>query len=85
MGFTPDGSVIAVTCVTTNAIIFIDTKANKVIETVYVGRGPHEVMWTPDATEIWVSVRGQDFIQVSEIGGAGRMDGIEVKGGLDEI
>jgi YVTN family beta-propeller protein len=58
-----DGTLAAV-AVGSNAVVFIDTATNKVKARTYVGRAPHEAFWTPDGREVWVSVRGQDFIQV---------------------
>jgi DNA-binding beta-propeller fold protein YncE len=31
---------------------------------VYVGRGPHEAFFTPDGRELWVTVRGEDYVSV---------------------
>jgi YVTN family beta-propeller protein len=30
----------------------------------YVGRSPHEAFFTPDGSEVWVAVRGQNYIAV---------------------
>ena len=32
--------------------------------TTYVGRAPHEAFFTPDNKEVWVTVRGEDYISV---------------------
>jgi len=32
--------------------------------TTYVGRSPHEAFFTPDGKEVWVTVRGEDYIAV---------------------
>ena len=32
--------------------------------TTYVGRSPHEAFFTPDGKEIWVTVRGEDYVAV---------------------
>jgi len=64
MGYSPDFKTIGVICVASNSVAFIDTATNTVKNVTYVGRAPHEAMWTPDGKEIWVSVRGEDFIQV---------------------
>src|SRR5262249_940089 len=37
---------------------------NAVKQTVYVGRSPHEAFFTPDGRELWVTVRGEDYVQV---------------------
>jgi YVTN family beta-propeller protein len=31
---------------------------------VYVGRSPHEAFFTPDGSELWVTVRGEDYVSV---------------------
>ncbi len=30
----------------------------------YVGRAPHEAFFTPDGKEVWVTVRGEDYVAV---------------------
>jgi len=42
----------------------IDTATNKVKGTVYVGRSPHEAFFTPDGSEVWVTVRGENYVSV---------------------
>ena len=32
--------------------------------TTYVGRSPHEAFFTPDGKEVWVTVRGEDYVAV---------------------
>jgi len=64
MGFSPDHKTLAIVCVGSNALVFIDTNTSKVKSITYVGRAPHEAMWTPNGKEVWVAVRGEDFIQV---------------------
>jgi YVTN family beta-propeller protein len=55
---------LAVVSVASNAVTFIDTGTNKVKATVYVGRSPHEAFFTADGQELWVTVRGEDYISV---------------------
>ena len=64
MGFSPDHSTLAVVSIASNSVTFIDTATNAVRHTAYVGRSPHEAFFTPDGAEVWVSVRGEDYIQV---------------------
>ena len=40
--------------------------------TTYVGRSPHEAFFTPDGKEVWVTVRGEDYVAV--------LDGNELRG-----
>src|SRR6476646_11008988 len=56
LGFSPDHRTIAVVSIGTNSVTFIDTATNAVERTTYVGRAPHEAFFTPDSTEVWVTV-----------------------------
>ena len=47
-----------------NSVALIETATNKVRKIVYVGRSPHEAFYTPDGRELWVTVRGEDYISV---------------------
>ena len=64
LGFSPDRTTLAVVSIASNAVTFIDTATNRVKHTTYVGRSPHEAFFTPDGGEVWVSVRGEDYIAV---------------------
>src|ERR1700723_1348855 len=62
LGFSPDHHTIAVVSIGSNSVTFIDTATNSVKHTTYVGRSPHEAFFTPDDSEVWVTVRGEDYI-----------------------
>ena len=64
LGFSPDHRTIAVVAIASNSVNFIDTASNAVKHTTYVGRSPHEAFFTPDGTEVWVTVRGEDYVAV---------------------
>src|SRR5712671_4628333 len=64
MGFAPDRRTIAVVSIGSNSVTFIDTATNAVRHTAYVGRSPHEAFFTPDGKEVWVSVRGENYVAV---------------------
>ena len=64
LGFSPDGKTLAVVSIGSNAVSWIDTATNTVKHTTYVGRSPHEAFFTPDGKEVWVTVRGEDYIAV---------------------
>lgn len=64
MGFSPDRRTLAAISIGSNSVTFIDTQTNAVKGTTYVGRSPHEAFFTPDGKEVWVSVRGEDYIAV---------------------
>jgi YVTN family beta-propeller protein len=53
-----------VVAVGSNAITFIDTATNAVKHITYVGRAPHEAFFTPDGKEVWVTVRGENYVSV---------------------
>src|SRR6478735_2133047 len=64
MGFSPDHKTLAVVSIGSNSVTFIDTATNAVKHTTYVGRSPHEAFYTPDGQEVWVTVRGENYISV---------------------
>src|ERR1700724_1262882 len=64
MGFSSDKRTIAVVSIGSNSVTFIDTATNAVKHTTYVGRSPHEAFFTPDGKEVWVTVRGEDYVAV---------------------
>src|ERR1700688_211836 len=64
MGFSPDHRTIGVVSIGSNSVAFIDTATNTVKHITYVGRAPHEAFWTQNGKEIWVTVRGEDYIDV---------------------
>ncbi len=47
LGFSPDGKMLAVVAVGSNAISFINTHDNTVLHTTYLGRSPHETFLQP--------------------------------------
>src|SRR5205807_3353179 len=64
MGFSPDHRTLVVVSIGTNSVSFIDTATNAVKHITYVGRSPHEAFFTQDGSEVWVTVRGEDYIDV---------------------
>jgi YVTN family beta-propeller protein len=64
MGYSPDHRTLAVVSIGTNSVSFIDTATNTVKHVTYVGRAPHEAFFTPDGNEVWVTVRGEDYVAV---------------------
>ncbi len=64
LGFSPDGKTLAVVSIGSNALSCIDTATNTVKHKTYVGRSPHEAFFTTDGKEVWVTVRGEDYIAV---------------------
>ena len=64
LGFSPDRKTLAVVSIASNSVTFVDTATNRVKHTTYVGRSPHEAFFTQDGSEVWVSVRGEDYIAI---------------------
>lgn len=64
MGQSPDRKTLVVVSIGSNSVTFIDTQTNAIKHVAYVGRSPHEAFFTPDGKEVWVSVRGEDYISV---------------------
>src|SRR5262249_53441575 len=64
LGYSPDSKTLAVVAVGSNSVTLIDMATKQVKGTVYVGRSPHEAFFTPDGSELWVTVRGEDYVSV---------------------
>src|SRR6266571_7405924 len=64
LGFSPDHKTLVVVSIGTNSVSFIETATNMVKHVTYVGRAPHEAFFTPDGKEVWVTVRGEDYVSV---------------------
>lgn len=64
LGFSPDHKTLAVISIGSNSVTLINTATNAVKGTIYVGRAPHEGFFTPSGRELWVAVRGEDYVSV---------------------
>lgn len=64
LGFSPDHHTLAAVSILSNSVTFIDTSTNVIKHVTYVGRSPHEAFFTPNGNEVWVTVRGQNYIAV---------------------
>src|ERR1700751_3391165 len=64
MGYSPDHRTLAVVSIGSNSVTFIDTATHAVNHVTYVGRSPHEAFYTPNGREVWVTVRGENYISV---------------------
>src|SRR6202043_3337333 len=62
MGFSPDHRTLDVVAIGSNSVTFIDTATNAVKHITYVGRSPHEAFFTQDGKEVWVTVRGENYV-----------------------
>jgi YVTN family beta-propeller protein len=64
MGFSFDHTTLDVVSIGSNSVTFIDTATNAIKHVTYLGRSPHEAFFTPDDREVWVTVRGEDYVSV---------------------
>jgi YVTN family beta-propeller protein len=64
LGYSPDSQTLAVVSIGSNSVTLIDTTTNKVKGIVYIGRSPHEAFFTSNGRELWVTVRGEDYVSV---------------------
>lgn len=64
LGFSPDHRTLVAVSIGSNSVTFIDTATNAVKHITYLGRSPHEAFFTPDGREVWVSVRGENYVSV---------------------
>jgi YVTN family beta-propeller protein len=64
LGFSPDHRTIVVVSIGSNSVAFIETATNAVKHITYVGRSPHEAFFAPDGSEVWVTVRGENYVAV---------------------
>ncbi|MBV6622541.1 MAG: beta-propeller fold lactonase family protein [Rivularia sp. (in: Bacteria)] len=85
LGFSRDGRYIDVVSVTSNAAQVIDTSTNKVVGTYYVGRSPHEAFISPNGKELWVAVRGQDYVSVIDLSQGKEVDRIQTTDGPSKV
>src|SRR5450432_776821 len=81
MGYSPDHKTLAVVSIASNSITFIDTATNAIKHVTYVGRAPHEAFFTPDGNEVWVTVRGEDYVAVLDAHTFEEKSRIKVPGG----
>lgn len=64
LGFSPDHRTMVVVSIGSNSVAFIETATNTVKHITYVGRSPHEAFFTPNGSEVWVTVRGENYVAV---------------------
>ena len=81
LGFSPDHRTLVAVSIGSNSVTFIDTATNAVKHTTYLGRSPHEAFFTPDGREVWVSVRGEDYVSVLDAKRYGEIARIPVPNG----
>lgn len=85
LGFSRDGRLLDVVDVTSNAAQIVDTSTNGVVQTTYVGRAPHEAFISPDGTQLWTTVRGEDYVSVNDVKTGEEIDQIETAKGASKV
>ena len=81
LGFSPDHRTLVAVSIGSNSVSFIDTTTNTVKHITYLGRSPHEAFFTLDGREVWVSVRGEDYVSVLDAKRYGEIARIPVPNG----
>jgi YVTN family beta-propeller protein len=81
LGFSPDHKTIDAISIGSNSGKLIDTETNTIKGKVYVGRSPHEGFFRPDGSELWVAVRGENYISVIDPARLKEVRRIEVANG----
>jgi len=81
LGFSPDHRTLVVVSIGSNSVTFIDTETNTVKHITYLGRSPHEAFFTPNGAEVWVTIRGENYISVLDPGTYEEKTRITVPGG----
>src|SRR5919199_1255020 len=66
--------LVASTRVATPTAGLVNTAANTIADKFYVGRAPHEGFISPDGRELWVAIRGQNWVSVIDLRRAARED-----------
>src|ERR1700755_3578718 len=81
LGYSPDSKTLAVVSVWSNCRTLVEPTTNKVKGVVYVGRSPHEAFFTPNGRELWVTVRGENYVSVIDPVGMKEVRRIELGNG----
>jgi YVTN family beta-propeller protein len=66
--FSPDGSVLYVTCEDSNELVAVDPRGGKVLSRTPVGRSPFGVAVAPDGKRLYVSNRKDGTVSVLQAG-----------------
>lgn len=73
--------MLAVVAIGSNSVTLISTPDNQILQTIYIGRAPHEPTFTPDGTQIWTTVRGEAHLSVIDVKERKEIKKIEVSDG----
>lgn len=64
INYDPVHGKVAVVSTVSNSVTLIDAASAVVERQSYVGRNPHEPRFTKNGTEIWVTVRGENYVVI---------------------
>lgn len=67
LGYSPIKQMLAVVSIGSNSVTLISTNDNKILQTVYLGRSPHEATFRPDGKQVWITVRGEAYVSVVDV------------------
>lgn len=67
LGYSRSKQMLAVVAIGSNSVTLVSTPDNKILSTIYIGRAPHEPTFTPDGSQVWVTVRGEAYLSVIDI------------------
>ncbi|UCQ58289.1 hypothetical protein DCF40_03750 [Edwardsiella piscicida] len=81
LSYAPQRKELSIVSTVTNSVVRIDTDSGRRIDTLYVGRNPHEPRYTYDEKEIWVTVRGENHISVIDSDSGKEKQRIELASG----
>jgi YVTN family beta-propeller protein len=81
---TPDGRILTADQAS-DTISLIDVATNNVYGSVRTGSQPHHVVATPDGKEFWVSLYGENRVQVFDSGNLTEVASVDVKASNDDL
>lgn len=64
INYDPVNHVLAVVSTVSNSVSLINPDSAQLIKRVNIGRNPHEPRFTKDGKELWVTVRGENYISI---------------------
>lgn len=64
INYDPVNGKIAVVSTVSNSVTLIDASSAVVERQTYVGRNPHEPRFNKNGTEIWITVRGENYVVI---------------------
>jgi YVTN family beta-propeller protein len=64
INYDPIRKKVAVVSTTSNSVVLIDAATAVAERKAYVGRNPHEPRFTRNGKEIWITVRGENYVSI---------------------